>query len=61
MRAGKKVLVLPKRPASIMLNEAIVPDVSDCPSTVSGYVQYLLCSSTSLAICVFIKLELLTN
>ncbi|XP_026225704.1 multidrug and toxin extrusion protein 1 isoform X2 [Anabas testudineus] len=32
-RAGKKVLVLPKRPASIMLTEAMVPDVSDCPDT----------------------------
>lgn len=53
MRAGKKVLVLPKRPASIMLNEAMVPDVSDCPSTVSGYVQYMLCTSISLTIFVF--------
>ncbi|XP_022618518.1 multidrug and toxin extrusion protein 1-like isoform X2 [Seriola dumerili] len=33
MRAGKKVVVIPKRPASTMLNEAMVPDVSDCPNT----------------------------
>lgn len=38
MRAGKKLVVIPKRSASIMLNEAMVPDVSDCPNTVSGYV-----------------------
>uniref|UniRef100_A0A3B4YE52 Multidrug and toxin extrusion protein n=1 Tax=Seriola lalandi dorsalis TaxID=1841481 RepID=A0A3B4YE52_SERLL len=33
LRAGKKVVVIPKRPASTMLNEAMVPDVSDCPNT----------------------------
>uniref|UniRef100_A0A3B4TFK7 Multidrug and toxin extrusion protein n=1 Tax=Seriola dumerili TaxID=41447 RepID=A0A3B4TFK7_SERDU len=40
MRAGKKVVVIPKRPASTMLNEAMVPDVSDCPNTVSAYGDY---------------------
>ncbi|XP_071316837.1 multidrug and toxin extrusion protein 1 [Trachinotus anak] len=33
LRAGKKVVVIPKRPVSTMLNEAMVPDVSDCPNT----------------------------
>lgn len=37
-RAGKKVVVIPKRPASTVLNDAMVPDISDCPNTVSAYV-----------------------
>ncbi|XP_034539483.1 multidrug and toxin extrusion protein 1-like [Notolabrus celidotus] len=32
-RAGKKVVVIPKRPVSTVLNEGIVPDISDCPVT----------------------------
>ncbi|XP_070839137.1 multidrug and toxin extrusion protein 1 [Chaetodon trifascialis] len=32
-RAGKKVVVIPKRPTSTILNEAMVPDTSDCTNT----------------------------
>ncbi|KAM7374365.1 hypothetical protein PAMP_007027 [Pampus punctatissimus] len=32
-RAGKKVVVTPKHPASTVLNEAMVFDFSDCPNT----------------------------
>lgn len=32
-RAGKKVLVTSKRPVSTVMNEAMVPDISDCPNT----------------------------
>lgn len=31
-RAGKKVVVTPKRPTSIVLSEAMVPDFSECPN-----------------------------
>lgn len=34
LRAGKKVVMVPKRPVSTVLNEAMVPDNSDCPNTV---------------------------
>lgn len=34
LRAGKKMVVIPKRPASTLLTEAMVPDTSDCPNTV---------------------------
>uniref|UniRef100_UPI0037E785E8 multidrug and toxin extrusion protein 1 n=1 Tax=Semicossyphus pulcher TaxID=241346 RepID=UPI0037E785E8 len=34
-RAGKKVVIMPKRPVSTVLNEGMVPDISDCPATVS--------------------------
>ncbi|XP_070699469.1 multidrug and toxin extrusion protein 1 [Pempheris klunzingeri] len=33
LRAGKKVVLLPKRRTSTMLNEAMVPDISGCPNT----------------------------
>nr|XP_046266919.1 multidrug and toxin extrusion protein 1 [Scatophagus argus] len=33
LRAGKKVVMIPKRPVSTVLNEAMVPDFSDCPNT----------------------------
>ncbi|XP_074466244.1 multidrug and toxin extrusion protein 1 isoform X2 [Sebastes fasciatus] len=33
LRAGKKVVVIPKRPSSTMLNEAMVLHTSDCPNT----------------------------
>ncbi|KAI3373657.1 hypothetical protein L3Q82_022262, partial [Scortum barcoo] len=33
LRAGKKVVVTPKRPVSAVLSEAMVPDISDCPDT----------------------------
>ncbi|XP_067464224.1 multidrug and toxin extrusion protein 1 [Thunnus thynnus] len=32
-RAGKKVLVTPKRPTSTLLSEAMLPDISDYPNT----------------------------
>lgn len=32
-RAGKTVVVIPKRPVSAVLNEGMVPDISDCPVT----------------------------
>lgn len=35
LRAGKKVLVTSKRPASMVVTEALVPDISDGPNTVS--------------------------
>ncbi|KAM7398045.1 hypothetical protein PAMA_006081 [Pampus argenteus] len=35
-RAGKKVVVTPKRPASTVLNEAMVLHFSDCPNTVQS-------------------------
>ncbi|XP_031728409.1 multidrug and toxin extrusion protein 1 [Anarrhichthys ocellatus] len=34
LRAGNKVMVIPKRPVSTMLSEAMVPDISDCLDTV---------------------------
>ncbi|XP_040007090.1 multidrug and toxin extrusion protein 1 isoform X2 [Xiphias gladius] len=33
LRAGKKVVLIPKRPASTVLNEALLPDISNCPNT----------------------------
>ncbi|KAF1378562.1 hypothetical protein PFLUV_G00191840 [Perca fluviatilis] len=33
LRAGKKVVLIPKRPISTVINEEIVPDISDCPNT----------------------------
>ncbi|KAE8287498.1 Multidrug and toxin extrusion protein 1 [Larimichthys crocea] len=33
LRAGKKVVLIPKRPVSIVLNEEMVPDISDFPNT----------------------------
>ncbi|XP_029924755.1 multidrug and toxin extrusion protein 1 [Myripristis murdjan] len=33
LRAGKKVLVTSKRPASMLVTEALVPDISDGPNT----------------------------
>ncbi|XP_073336179.1 multidrug and toxin extrusion protein 1 [Pagrus major] len=33
LRAGKKVMLIPKRPASTVLTEAMVSDSSDCPNT----------------------------
>uniref|UniRef100_A0A8C2XPS0 Multidrug and toxin extrusion protein n=1 Tax=Cyclopterus lumpus TaxID=8103 RepID=A0A8C2XPS0_CYCLU len=35
LRAGKKVVVIPKRPGSTVLSETMVPDISDFPDTVS--------------------------
>lgn len=35
-RAGKKVVLVPNRPASVLLNEAILSDVTDGPNTVDG-------------------------
>ncbi|XP_045896767.1 multidrug and toxin extrusion protein 1 [Micropterus dolomieu] len=32
LRAGKKVVVIPKRPLGTVLSEAMMPDISDCPS-----------------------------
>ncbi|KAM9348851.1 multidrug and toxin extrusion protein 1 [Symphorus nematophorus] len=34
LRAGMKVVMIPKRPVSTVLNEAMVPDISDCTNTV---------------------------
>uniref|UniRef100_A0A667XP69 Multidrug and toxin extrusion protein n=1 Tax=Myripristis murdjan TaxID=586833 RepID=A0A667XP69_9TELE len=36
LRAGKKVLVTSKRPASMLVTEALVPDISDGPNTVTS-------------------------
>ncbi|XP_035523082.1 multidrug and toxin extrusion protein 1 [Morone saxatilis] len=33
LRAGKKVVMIPNRPISTVLTEAMVPDISDCPNT----------------------------
>ncbi|KAK1883302.1 Multidrug and toxin extrusion protein 1 [Dissostichus eleginoides] len=33
LRGGRRVVVSPKRPISTLLNEAMVPDISDCPIT----------------------------
>ncbi|XP_044077770.1 multidrug and toxin extrusion protein 1 isoform X2 [Siniperca chuatsi] len=33
LRAGKKVVVISKRPVSTVLSETMVPDISDCPNT----------------------------
>ncbi|KAA8586949.1 hypothetical protein FQN60_000785, partial [Etheostoma spectabile] len=33
LRAGKKVVLIAKRPISIVINEEIVPDISECPNT----------------------------
>uniref|UniRef100_A0A8C4GS86 Multidrug and toxin extrusion protein n=1 Tax=Dicentrarchus labrax TaxID=13489 RepID=A0A8C4GS86_DICLA len=33
LRAGKKVVMIPKRPISTVLTEAMVPDISDCNNT----------------------------
>ncbi|GLD46772.1 multidrug and toxin extrusion protein 1-like protein [Lates japonicus] len=33
LRAGNKVVVIPKRPASMALSEAMMPDISDHPNT----------------------------
>ncbi len=43
-RAGKKVIMIPKRPASTVLNEGMVPDLSDCPNTVSMHTQCVVAS-----------------
>lgn len=50
-RAGKKVLVTSKRPVSTVMNEAMVPDISDCPNTVSGYVDQAVLT-LSLFVCI---------
>lgn len=47
LRAGKKPVVIPKRPASTLLSEAMVPDVAD-PNTVSAYGGYVTCSHFTL-------------
>lgn len=36
LRGGRRVVVSPKRPISTLLNEAMVPDISNCPITVSA-------------------------
>ncbi|KAK5858506.1 hypothetical protein PBY51_002639 [Eleginops maclovinus] len=33
LRAGKRVMVIPMRPVSTLLNDAMVADISDCPNT----------------------------
>ncbi|XP_029304710.1 multidrug and toxin extrusion protein 1-like isoform X1 [Cottoperca gobio] len=44
LRAGQKVVMIPMRPVSTLLNEAMVPGVSDCPNAawldgeVDGYI-----------------------
>lgn len=35
-RAGKKVVLVPNRPASVLLNEAMLSDVTDGPNMVSS-------------------------
>lgn len=30
--------VIPKRPTSVIMNEAMVPDIADCQNTVSAFV-----------------------
>lgn len=60
------MVVIPKRPASIVLNEAMVPDISDWPNTVSAYCIYSMWGVvkqvvlTSFFVLVLSLLELLT-
>lgn len=39
------MVMTPKRPNSILLSEAVVPEISECPNTVSAHEQFCLISS----------------